>query len=72
MAEKTTVHGFYIYYEKEDTEGIRYLRDDLDYNEDKVFFEHARNYSESQFEDDQDRQFTITHKSGVFTLHRRK
>ena len=71
MAERIKVHGFYTDYEKGDIEGIRYLTEDLDYNEAKVFFEHAKNYGESQFEDDNERQFTLTHKSGVYTLTRR-
>jgi len=69
--EKITVHGFYIYYNKEDMVGVRYLWEDLDYNEAKVFFDHARNYGESQFEDKFDHQFTITHKDGMYTLARR-
>ena len=42
MAQKTTVHTFFSVIFEEDThEGIRYLRDDLDYKEAKVFFDQA-------------------------------
>lgn len=47
--------------------GIRYLRDDLDPNE----FDYAKRQGFAQFEDDQDRQYTLFYRSGIYTLTRR-
>lgn len=71
MAEKTTVHGFSVIYEQNTIEGIRYLRDDLDFNEARVFFDQARARGFSKFEDDEDRQYTLFYKGGTYTLTRR-
>lgn len=71
MAEETTVHGFLVGYEQNAIEGIRYLRDDLDFNEARIFFDQARQKSSAQFEDDEDRQYTLFYKNGVYTLVRR-
>ena len=71
MAEKTNVHGFNMDYEENAMEGIRYLRDDLDFNEAKVFFDQSREKGSAEFEDDEDRQFTLFYKDGIYTLSRR-
>lgn len=71
MAEKTDVHGFSVAYEQNALEGIRYLRDDLDFNEAKVFFDQARTKGIAEFEDDEDRQYTLFYKGESYTLVRR-
>jgi hypothetical protein len=71
MPEKTNVHGFTVNYETNAYEGIRYLRDDLDFEEARVFFDQARLRGFAQFEDDQDRQYTLYYRDGIYTLARR-
>ncbi len=71
MPEKTEVHIFYIDYKENAIEGIRHLRDDLDFNEAKIFFDQARQKGAAEFEDDEDRQYTLIYKAGNYTLVRR-
>lgn len=71
MAERTNVHGFLVACEQNALEGVRYLRDDLDFNEARVFFDQARVKSFSEFEDDEDRQYTLFYKDNAYTLVRR-
>lgn len=86
MSEKATVHGFSVIYEENAIEGIRYLvkeyslfstlrsarlRDDLDFEEARVFFDQARTKGFAEFEDDEDRQYTLFYKGGSYTLARR-
>jgi hypothetical protein len=71
MAKQITLHGFPVQYEDNAFEGIRYLRDDLDYNEARVFFDQARERGSAPFEDDADRQYTLLYRAGVYTLVRR-
>jgi hypothetical protein len=71
MPEKTTIHGFPVTYEQNAYEGIRYLRDDLDFNEARIFFDQARQRGSAQFEDDEDRQYTLFYKEGNYILVRR-
>lgn len=71
MAEKTSVHGFSVSYEENARDGVRYLRDDLDFNEARIFFDQSRERGQAQFEDDNDRQFTLIHQNGVYALVRR-
>lgn len=71
MAQKTTVHGFNVTYEDNAYAGITHLRDDLDFAEARVFFDQARIRGSANFEDDEDRQFTLNYRDGVYTLFRR-
>lgn len=71
MAEKTNIHNFSVIYEQNAIEGVRYLRDDLDSEEARVFFDQARQKGFAKFEDDQDRQYTLIYKNGIYTLVRR-
>lgn len=71
MAQKITVYGFAVVYEQNAYDGIKYLRDDLDFGEARVFFDQARSRGQAQFEDDEDRQYTLIYQNGVFTLVRR-
>lgn len=71
MAQKTEVHGHSVAYEDNAREGISYLRDDLSTEEAKVFFDQAMESSSAQFEDDDDRQFTLLYQGGGYVLVRR-
>ena len=71
MIKKTTVHGFNVEYEENALEGIRYLRDDLDFSEAEIFFDRARYKGSARFEDDEDRQYTLLYKNWIYTLVRR-
>ena len=71
--KKQQIHGYWVKFEEEVKEGIRYLRDDLQRNEAKTLFEAARLRGEAEFEDDQDRDWTLIYnRDGTFTLIRRK
>ena len=69
--ESVVLDGKKIEYEKNAYDGIKYLRDDLDSLERRVFFDQAKMRGEAPFEDDEDRQFTLLHKSNTYTLLRR-
>ncbi|OHA09402.1 MAG: hypothetical protein A3B37_02460 [Candidatus Sungbacteria bacterium RIFCSPLOWO2_01_FULL_59_16] len=69
--KKTDVHTFPTSYEENAEEGIRYLEDDLSYEEAKVFFDQARTRGSAELEDDEDRQFTLSYQNGAYTLIRR-
>ena len=71
MPEKTIIHGYPVTHEKDVYEGVSYLRDDLDSSEAKVFFDQARARGSANFEDDEDRQFTLVYQNGVYNLIRR-
>ena len=71
MAQKTSLHGFMVAFEENAREGVNYLRDDLDLNEAKVFFDQARVRGSAQFEDDEDRQYTLFYQNNVYVLARR-
>lgn len=71
MPLKTIVHGFPVIYEENALAGISYLRDDLDYQEARVFFDQARQRGSANFEDDNDRQYTLSYKNGIYNLVRR-
>jgi len=71
MIQKTNIHGFIVTYESNAYEGVRYLRDDLDFEEARVFFDQARSRGFAEFEDDEDRQYTLFYRDGVYTLARR-
>ena len=70
---KQNVHGFMVYGAKDAKYGIDYLDYDLDYEEAKVFFKTARYSGSAQFEDDQDRNYTLKYNGdGTYTVERRK
>jgi hypothetical protein len=72
--KKERIHGFLVKFEEGAEEGIRHLRDDLQYNEAKTLFEAARYRGSAEFEDDQDRDWTLVYNrgEGTFTLIRRQ
>lgn len=71
---KESVHGFWVEFEEKDRDGIRYLRDDLQYKEAKSLFDAARLTGSAEFEDDYDRDWSLiyNHDVGTFTLIRRE
>jgi len=71
MPEKTNIHGFNVIFEENAAEGVRYLRDDLDFEEARVFFDQARSRGSAEFEDDEDRQYTLFYRDNIYTLARR-
>lgn len=72
MMQKGNIHEYAVMYEDTNAkEGYLYLRDDLDSNESKVFFEQAKREGEAEFEDDNERQFTLAYQSSVYTIIRR-
>lgn len=68
--KKESIHGFWIEFDEKLRDGIRYLRDDLQYNEAKTLFDAARLRGSAEFEDDYDRDWTIIYnrQKGTFTL----
>jgi len=78
MAEKIYIHNFPVSYEPEAHEGVVYLRDNLDPDESKVFFDQARNSSsgtyEAYFEDAYDRHFILkyNYSDATYLLSRKK
>jgi hypothetical protein len=72
-SKDTYVHGYHLYYDDEARLGLEHLKDDLQRDEAKVFFEYARqNRKEAQFEDDDDRQFSIFYNGdSTYTLKKR-
>jgi len=72
--KKTNIHGYWVMFDEEVKEGIRYLRDDLQRNEAKTLFEAARFRGTAEFEDDQDRDWSLIYNrnEGNFTLIRRQ
>lgn len=72
--KKESIYGFRVKFEEEFRDGIRYLRDDLQRDEAKTFFDAARLTGEAEFEDDQDRDWTLMYNrgEGTYTLIRRQ
>jgi hypothetical protein len=72
MTTTVVVHGHNVTYEENAHGGMRYLRDDLSSTEAQVLFSQAKEHQSAQFEDDQDREFTLIHNSGGgYTVVRR-
>ena len=62
--KKEKVYGFLVRFEQDLREGIRYLRDDLQKEEAKTLFDAARLRGSAEFEDDEDRDWTLTYIRG--------
>lgn len=69
--KETTAHGYHLDYDNDTYRGMDHLKRDLDKNEARVFFDQARRRGSAQFEDDSDRQFTLTYKDGKYNVTRR-
>jgi len=71
--KKETIHGFWVTFEEELRDGVRYLRDDLQYKEAKTLFDAARLNGSAEFEDDYDRDWSLIYnRDGTYTLIRRQ
>ena len=72
--KKEQVHGYWLVFEEELRDGVRHLRDDLQSGEAKTIFDAARFDGTAEFEDDQDRDWTIIYnrQDGNYTLIRRQ
>lgn len=65
------IAGERVYYNDDCKKAVYYLDRDLQRDEAEVFFIAARKRGRAEFEDDDDRQFTLRYKSGDFYLERR-
>jgi len=71
--KEVKVGDWYMKYDDETCyQGVRYLLDDLSWDERKVFFDQAYAKGAAQFEDDEDRQFTLYYENGGYILTRRQ
>jgi hypothetical protein len=72
--KKEQIHGYWLVFEEELRDGVRYLRDDLQYKEAKTIFDAARFDGTAEFEDDQDRDWSLIYnrQEGNYTLIRRQ
>ena len=72
--KKEQIHGYWLVFEEELRDGVRYLRDDLQQKEAKTIFDAARFDGSAEFEDDQDRDWTLIYnrQDGNYTLIRRQ
>ncbi len=74
--KKEKVYGFLVRFEQDLREGIRYLRDDLQKEEAKTLFDAARLRGSAEFEDDEDRDWTLMYIRGdntyILTLRQRE
>jgi len=72
--KKEQIHGYWLVFEEELRDGVRYLRDDLQYKEAKTIFDAARFDGTAEFEDDQDRDWSLIYnrQDGNYTLIRRQ
>lgn len=72
--KKEGVYSWNVTFDEGDRPGIDYLRTDLQRSESEVFFEQARSKGVVNFEDDQDRDWSLIYNSGdgSFTLLRRQ
>ncbi len=69
---KLKIHGHTVLFEGAARAGVQHLLRDLDYKEAEIFFRNARAQGKAEFEDDQDRDFTlIRNTDGSYTLERR-
>ncbi|OGC47424.1 MAG: hypothetical protein A3A94_03245 [Candidatus Portnoybacteria bacterium RIFCSPLOWO2_01_FULL_43_11] len=64
-------HGYPLDYDDNGYNGMKYLKNDLDNSEARVFFDQARRRGYAEFEDDNDRQYTMSYKNGKYTVTRR-
>jgi hypothetical protein len=72
MAHQRDIHGHPVIGEDDVVKGMDYLDYDLQYAEAQVIFEQAKAHGQAQFEDGQDRDYTLKHNSdGTYTLLRR-
>lgn len=69
--EEREIYGYKVIYEKRAERAVDYLKNDLSREEANVFFDYAKRKGKAQFEDDDDRQFTLIFQKGIYILKRR-
>ena len=77
MAEKTgtkrDIHGHAVYGDKNVEYGMNYLDHDIQYSEAEVFFQQAKLHGQAEFEDDHERNYTLSYNGdGTYTIITRK
>lgn len=73
--KKELICGFWVVFDEAALiDGVKYLRYDLQPSEARTLFDAARLRGSAEFEDDQDRDWTITYNRGdnTYTLFRRQ
>ena len=73
--KRERIHNlFWVVFDEEMEEAIRYLRDDLQREEAKTLFDAARLRGSAEFEDDRDRDWSIIYNKGEdsYTIFSRK
>jgi len=65
---KETVHDHSVNHEDDSKEGIRYLRDYLNFSESQAFFDQARIHREANFRDNFGHHYTLSYENGEYTL----
>lgn len=70
---KTQIHGYRVIYDESTRAAVEHLRSDLQYKEAKTIFDAARINGSAEFEDDEDRDWTLLYNRGdySYTLTRR-
>jgi len=70
---KKQIHGYRVVYDESTKVAVEHLRSDLQYNEAKTIFDAARINGSAEFEDDEDRDWTLIYNRGnySYTLVRR-
>ena len=70
--QEVKVGEWFMKYDETCREGVRHLLEDLSWDERKVFFDQAYAKGAAQFEDDEERQFTLYYQNGGYILARRQ
>ncbi len=66
---KESIHGFITKYNEKCLSAVRYLRNDLQRDEARVFFDQARIKGRADFEDELENNFTLVYnRDGTYTL----
>ncbi|HHE67506.1 MAG TPA: hypothetical protein ENL33_00370 [Candidatus Parcubacteria bacterium] len=71
MSEKTNIHGHWVVYAPGTDSAVRYLKNDLDSEEARVFFDQARSKGYCKFEDEHEGQYILRYRSGEYKLEKR-
>lgn len=71
---KRDIYGYTVYGEDDTIKGMDYLDHDLQTSEAKVFFDQAFAKGKADFEDDEERQFTLLYdrSAGRYSIVHRK
>lgn len=72
MSKEEFINGFKVIYEEDAQDGIRYLRDRLERDYAKVFFEYAREHGDAPFEDQEGRKYELAYEREVYMLTKKK